>query len=77
MPKSEIIDLRPAVWLGPINNNPAAPRAALAGTVRLTDPRSYMSADRNKDPNDDPVIEVRFLDGQQEPEGSPPSVDSP
>lgn len=83
----EIIDLRPAVWLGPltqegdakvVNESTFDPDASnklqrinksrstvrdIVGTARLSGTRWYMFAD----PNEDPTIEVGFLDGQQEP----------
>lgn len=84
---NEIIDIRPAVWLGPLglegqakvvndaqydpdtSNKLQRPNKSrglfrdIVGTPRLTGTRWYAFADANEDP----VIEVGFLDGQQSP----------
>lgn len=84
---NDFLDLRPAVWVGPlalggtartINDAQYDPDTAnklqkpnmvrglfrdIVDTARLTGTRSYMFAD----PNDAPVVEVAFLNGEQEP----------
>jgi hypothetical protein len=84
---NDYLDLRPAVWLGPltydgtarvINNSEFDPDTSnklqkpnmvrgvvreVVGTPRITDTKWYLFAD----PNEAPVIEVAFLDGNSEP----------
>ena len=84
---NDYLDLRPAVWVGPVglgglarqineaeyddeaNKNQRRPNISrglvrdIVDTPRLTGKRYYLFAD----PAEAPVIEVSFLDGQQEP----------